>query len=150
MPAYRAATHFLAFLCLGLAASPVGAQSASGGPLRAPTPFALSTPDPAKADSVSLFAASSDPPGVVPRPTRTMVRDPRQESCSSERSARILEGVVVGAVFGGTIGVLHGLAGHPGLPHTGLDVPDVMEYSPLSALAGAIIGGQVQAGPPCA
>ena len=143
------ASSLFTVLCLALSVIPLAAQSASGGPMRTPATFAFNSP-PASADSVGLSVMSPHADAVLSRSARLSLSDRRQESCSGQRSTRILEGVLLGALIGGTIGVLHGLAGHPGLPHTGLDVPDVFEYSPLFTLAGAIVGGQVAPRPRCA
>jgi hypothetical protein len=65
-------------------------------------------------------------------------------SCAA-RTRRTFGGAALGFLLGGAIGYAHGAAGHPGLPHTGLDVPDEWEYTPFFALAGGIGGGIIGA-----
>ena len=69
---------------------------------------------------------------------------PARAQCPG-RPSRTAKGFLLGVLLGGSLGYVHGSAGHPGLPHTGLDVPDQWEYTPLFALAGGIVGGVVAA-----
>ena len=63
-------------------------------------------------------------------------------------AGRVALGATLGLAAGAAVGFIHGAAGHPGLPHIGLDVPSELEYTPLFALGGAIVGGIIGAKPP--
>jgi hypothetical protein len=94
------------------------------------------TPRLVSGDLVRLPVASHSP---LLDASRTAPR-----SCPA-RTRRTAGGAALGLLLGGAIGYAHGSAGHPGLPHTGLDIPDEWEYTPFFALAGAIAGGIVGA-----
>jgi hypothetical protein len=59
---------------------------------------------------------------------RDITLQPIQECKAS--AGRIALGATLGLVAGAAVGFLHGAAGHPGLPHIGLDVPSELEYTP--------------------
>lgn len=61
---------------------------------------------------------------------------------------RVVLGATLGLLAGTAIGVVYGAAGHPGLPHIGEDVPSELEYTPLFALGGAVLGGILGGRPP--
>jgi hypothetical protein len=86
------------------------------------------------------------PPITVRAPLRDLKLAPIQECKASPR--RIALGATLGLLAGTAIGVVYGAAGHPGLPHIGADVPSELEYTPLFALGGAVVGGIIGARPP--
>ena len=136
---------------------------------------ALSLAGPARAQLLRSFNSDSAPDSVVssaliltvgsrsgllapefnsrrlePVRTREGWRDSglaRIQECKAS-AGRIAIGATLGLVAGAAVGFIHGAAGHPGLPHTGMDVPSELEYTPFFALGGAIVGGILGARPP--
>lgn len=124
---------------------PLAAQHTVDGP-SAGTTLRIAQVVPERPGAVATRPIFSD---SVPEPIPTFAplligRERAQMNCPG-RPRRVLVGAALGLLLGGAIGYVHGSAGHPGLPHTGADIPDEWEYTPLFALAGGIVGGIIGA-----
>lgn len=131
---------FLALLAMpGI---PLAAQNTIGNAPARVTP-SLERVAPRLADASVLPPLSHSVPQRVHSLTPLLAPRARAQMSCPNRTQRVVGGVVLGLVLGGGIGYLHGSAGHPGLPHTGLDFPEELEYTPFFALAGGIAGGLI-------